>query len=65
VLGLGGVARNVGAALVLASQSFSDPKIMIMFVACTIVMLVMLIPAPGWLRRKAPRPMQNAENLKQ
>jgi predicted Na+-dependent transporter len=56
VLGLGTAARNVGAALVPASQSFSDPKIMIMLVACTIVMLIVLIPASGWLRRKAPRP---------
>ena len=55
VLGLGTAARNVGAALVPASQSFSDPKVMIMLVACTIVMLVVLIPTSGWLRRKALR----------
>ena len=55
VLGLGTAARNVGAALVPASQSFSDPKVMIMLVAFTIVMLVMLISASGWLRRKALR----------
>jgi BASS family bile acid:Na+ symporter len=53
VLGLGTAARNVGAALVPASQSFSDPKIMIMLVACTIVMLIVLVPAASWLRRKA------------
>jgi predicted Na+-dependent transporter len=56
VLALGTAARNVGAALVPASQSFSDPKVMIMLVACIIVMLVVLIPASGWLRRKALRP---------
>ena len=56
VLGLGTAARNVGAALVPASQSFSDPKVMIMLVAYTIVMLIVLIPASGWLRRKALRP---------
>jgi bile acid:Na+ symporter, BASS family len=55
VLGLGTAARNVGAALVAASQSFSDPKVMIMLIACTIVMLVVLIPASGWLRKKALR----------
>ena len=55
VLGLGTAARNVGAALVPATQSFSDPKVMIMLVACTIVMLVVLIPASGWLRKKALR----------
>ena len=55
VLGLGTAARNVGAALVPASQSFSDPKVMIMLVACTIVMLVVLVPVSGWLRKKALR----------
>jgi bile acid:Na+ symporter, BASS family len=55
VLGLGTAARNVGAALVAASQSFSDPKVMIMLIACTIVMLVVLIPASGWLRKKTLR----------
>ena len=53
VLGLGTAARNVGAALVPASQSFSDPKIIVMLVASTIVMLSMLVPATRWLRRKA------------
>jgi bile acid:Na+ symporter, BASS family len=53
VLGLGTAARNVGAALVPASQSFSEPKIMIMLVASTIVMLIVLLPAARWLRRKA------------
>ena len=56
VLGLGTAARNVGAAFVPASQSFSDPKIMIMLVASTIVMLIMLLPAARWLRRKARAP---------
>ena len=52
--GSGTAARNVGAALVPASQSFSDPKVIIMLVACTIVMLILLLPAATWLRRKAP-----------
>jgi BASS family bile acid:Na+ symporter len=56
VLGLGTAARNVGVALVPASQSFSDPKVMIMLVAYTIVMLIVLIPTSGRLRRKALRP---------
>jgi len=53
VLGLGTGARNVGAALVPASQSFSDPRVVIMLVACTIVMLIVLVPTARWLRRKA------------
>jgi bile acid:Na+ symporter, BASS family len=52
VLGLGTAARNVGAALVPASQSFSDSKIITMLVACTIVILIVLFPAAAWLRRK-------------
>ena len=56
VLGLGTAARNVGVALVPASQSFSDPKVMIMLVAYTIVMLIVLVPTSGRLRRKALRP---------
>jgi BASS family bile acid:Na+ symporter len=62
VLGLGIAARNVGAALVPASQSFSDPKVMVMLVAFTIVMLIVLIPASGWLRRKAVRPTVDHED---
>ena len=55
-LGLGTAGRNVGTALVPASQSFSDPKIMIMLVANTIVLLIVRIPASGQLQRKALRP---------
>jgi BASS family bile acid:Na+ symporter len=53
VLGLGTGARNIGAALVAASESFSEPKVMIMLVASTIVMLIVLLPAARWLQAKA------------
>jgi bile acid:Na+ symporter, BASS family len=53
VLGLGTAARNVGAALLPASQSFSEPKIMVMLVASIIVMLIVLLPAARWLQRRA------------
>lgn len=53
VLGLGTGARNIGAALVPASQNFSEPKVMIMLVASTTVMLILLVPAARWLRSKA------------
>lgn len=53
VLGLGTGARNIGAALVAASESFSEPKVMIMLVASTIVMLIVLVPAARWLQAKA------------
>jgi bile acid:Na+ symporter, BASS family len=52
VLGLGTASRNIGAALVSASQSFPDSKVMIMLVACTIVTLLLLLPAAAWLRRR-------------
>ena len=52
-LGLATAARNIGAALVPASQNFSDSKIMLMVVCCTIVTLLMLVPTAAWLRRKA------------
>ncbi len=54
VLGLGTAARNIGAALIPASQSSSDPKIMVMLVASTIAMLIVLLPVANWLRRRAP-----------
>jgi predicted Na+-dependent transporter len=54
VLGLGTAARNVGAALVPASQNFSDPKITVMLVACTMVILVVLFPTASWLRKRLP-----------
>ncbi len=56
VLGLGTGARNIGAALVAASESFSEPKVMIMLVASTIVMLIVLVPAARWLQAKARSP---------
>jgi hypothetical protein len=52
VLGLGTAARNIGAALVPASQSFPDARVMIMLVACTIVTLLLLLPAVARLRRE-------------
>jgi predicted Na+-dependent transporter len=55
-LGLATAARNIGAALVPASQNFSDSKIMLMVVCCTIVTLLMLVPTAAWLQRKRQMP---------
>jgi BASS family bile acid:Na+ symporter len=55
-LGLATAARNIAAALVPASQNFSDSKIMLMVVCCTIVTLLMLVPTAAWLRRKRQTP---------
>jgi BASS family bile acid:Na+ symporter len=36
--------RNIAAALVVASQSFSDPKVVVMVIVVAIVGLIILIP---------------------
>jgi BASS family bile acid:Na+ symporter len=43
-LGLGTGQRNVAAALVVASESFSDPSVVIMVIVVTIVGLLTLLP---------------------
>jgi hypothetical protein len=44
VLALGTGQRNLAAALVVASESFSDPKVVGMVIVVTIVGLLTLIP---------------------
>ena len=44
VLALGTGQRNIAAALVVASQSFSDPKVIVMVIVVAIVGLVVLMP---------------------
>jgi BASS family bile acid:Na+ symporter len=44
VLGLGTAQRNMAAALVVASQNFSDPKVVVMITVALIVAFAMLIP---------------------
>jgi BASS family bile acid:Na+ symporter len=43
-LALGTGQRNIAAALVVASESFSDPSIVIMVIVVTIVGLLTLMP---------------------
>jgi bile acid:Na+ symporter, BASS family len=43
-LALGTGQRNIAAALVVASESFSDPSVVIMIIVVTIVGLLMLMP---------------------
>ena len=43
-LALGTGQRNIAAALVVASESFSDPSVVIMVIAVTIVGLLTLMP---------------------
>ena len=44
VMALGTGQRNIAAALVVASQSFSDPKVVVMVIVVAIVGLVVLMP---------------------
>jgi BASS family bile acid:Na+ symporter len=44
VMALGTAQRNIAAALVVASQSFSDPKVVVMVVVVAIVGLIILMP---------------------
>ena len=44
VMALGTSQRNIAAALVVASQSFSDPKVVVMVIVVAIVGLIILMP---------------------
>jgi len=52
VLGLGTSQRNIAAALVVGSQSFSDPKVVVMVVVVAIVGLLILFPVARKLSKK-------------
>jgi len=53
VLALGTGQRNIAAALVVASESFSDPSVVIMVIVVTIVGLLTLMPLCHVLARHA------------
>jgi BASS family bile acid:Na+ symporter len=44
VLALGTGQRNIAAALVVASQSFSDPQVIVMVTVVAVIGLVTLMP---------------------
>jgi len=44
VMALGTGQRNIAAALVVASQSFGDPKVVVMVIVVAIVGLIILMP---------------------
>lgn len=52
VLALGTAQRNIAAALVVASQSFSDPKVVVMVIVVAIVGLVTIMPFARMLSRR-------------
>ena len=52
-LGMGTAGRNIGAALVVANQSFSDPKVLVVVIVFTVVTVVVLFPLASALGRQA------------
>jgi BASS family bile acid:Na+ symporter len=52
-LGLGTAQRNVAAAFVVGSQSFTDPKVVVMVVVGAIVALVILLPLSRILSKRS------------
>lgn len=52
ILGLGTSQRNIAAATVVATQSFDDPRIVVMVVVTSLVAFAMLFPVAWWLRRR-------------
>jgi BASS family bile acid:Na+ symporter len=52
VLGLGTAQRNIAAALVVGSQSFSNPSVVVMVVVVAIVSFLILLPMSRLLARK-------------
>jgi bile acid:Na+ symporter, BASS family len=52
VMALGTAQRNIAAALVVASQSFDDPKVVVMVIVVAIVGLIILMPLSRWLANR-------------
>jgi BASS family bile acid:Na+ symporter len=55
VLALGTGQRNIAAALVVGSQGFSDPRVVVMVVVVAIVGLLILVPISGKLAKSSSR----------
>jgi BASS family bile acid:Na+ symporter len=53
VTALGAAQRNIAAALVVASQSFDDPKVIVMVIVVAIVGLIVLMPFARWLGNRS------------
>ncbi len=54
VLALGTGQRNIAAALVVGSQSFTDQRVTVMVVVVAIIGLVTMMPLAGMLGRRVP-----------
>jgi BASS family bile acid:Na+ symporter len=53
VLALGTAQRNIAAALVVGSQSFRDPKVVVTVVVVAIVSLLVLMPLSRLLAKRS------------
>ena len=64
VLALGTAQRNIAAALVVAGQSFSDPKVVVMVVVVAIVSLLALMPLSRQLAKRGVSDQLDAGELR-
>ena len=55
VLGLGTAQRNVAAAMVVASQDFTNTATLVMVTACALCGLIVLFPIAWLLSKRAPK----------
>jgi bile acid:Na+ symporter, BASS family len=51
-LGMGTAGRNIGAAIVVANQSFNDPKVLVVVIVFTVVTVLVLFPLASALGRR-------------
>ena len=69
VLGLGTGQRNVAAAMLIATQNFADPGVVVMILVATLAGLVVLLPAARAMARRPaaenPSPVTRAEPVPQ
>ena len=56
VVGLGTGQRNVAAAMVVATQNFADPGVVVMLLVSTLAGLIVLLAAARWFARLARDP---------
>jgi BASS family bile acid:Na+ symporter len=64
VLGVGTGQRNVAAALVVATQNFTDPGLVVMLLVATLAGLVVLVPAARAWARPAAAPAEPATGVR-
>lgn len=53
--GLGTAQRNTAAGLIIATQNFDDPDVLVMLIVANVQGLVVLLGLAHWLRRMGPR----------